>query len=304
MITIRRPVAALLLGGCLILLTALGTVRVGAQTATPVPATSGRASVSYDFKFIRQGQAGIIEIAGADITGALANTVARTYICYPTSTGAACLIAIPMDQAIKDYPITLAVRHKDGASTNWSSTISVATGNFLGETFTLPRNLMYLTNDDVQANEDDRLLNAYSIITQTRYWDGQFTPPVNSGLSSPFGTVRSYTGSTAVRRHTGQDLRATIGTPVLASANGRVVLARLMDIHGNNVVIDHGWGIYSEYAHMSEMFVVPGQYVLQGDVIGLSGNTGRSTGPHVHWEIAVDDIWVNPLEFAKLKLPQ
>jgi murein DD-endopeptidase MepM/ murein hydrolase activator NlpD len=77
-----------------------------------------------------------------------------------------------------------------------------------------------------------------------------------------------------------------------------------MDIHGNNVIIDHGWGIYSEYAHLSQRYVVPGQFVLQGDVIGLSGNTGRSTGPHIHWEIAVGGTWVSPVEFYKTKLPQ
>lgn len=276
-----------------------------ALTATAFGATRAaqEISVRFDFQFIRQGQAGLVLVNGGDLAAATATAFERNYPCFPTSDGAACLIAVPMDRPIKDYPLSITATKKDGKTVPWNSTFSVQSGQFVAETFVLPSNLFYLLRDDVQANEDDRLLSTYSIVTPTRYWEGAFTPPVNSGLVSPFGAVRTYNGG-QVRRHTGQDLRASMGTPVLASANGRVVLSRPMDIHGNNIVIDHGWGIYTEYAHLSERYVVPGQFVLQGDVIGLSGNTGRSTGPHVHWEVAVGGVWVNPIAFSQLKLPQ
>ncbi len=288
----------------LVILLSVGLLSASFVTMRAAAQTAQAPSVRYDFQFIRQGQMGLVEIDGANLTGATAVAMGHTYVCYPTSTGAACPIAVPMAQAIKDTPLSITINHADGTTTPWSSSFAVASGQFIATNFVLPGNLMYLTRDDIQINEDDRLLSAYSIITPTRYWDGGFTPPVKGGLIAPFGEVRSYTGSLAIRRHTGQDLQASMGTPVLASANGRVVLSRLMDIHGNNIIIDHGWGIYSEYAHLSQRYVVPGQFVLQGDVIGLSGNTGRSTGPHVHWEISVDDVWVNPIEFAKIKLPQ
>jgi murein DD-endopeptidase MepM/ murein hydrolase activator NlpD len=186
-----------------------------------------------------------------------------------------------------------------------SGQIKVTVGGFASELFTLPGNLNYLLRDDIQANEDDRLKTAYSILTPKRYWEGQFAPPVpNPVIVSGFGVIRTYTNNGAVRRHTGVDLRAGMKTPVLASASGRVALSQPMDIHGNNIVIDHGWGIYSEYAHLSERYVVAGQYVLQGDILGLSGNTGRSTGPHIHWEIAVGGTWVSPVDFYKTRLPQ
>ncbi|MHB8624770.1 MAG: M23 family metallopeptidase [Aggregatilineales bacterium] len=274
-------------------------------TATPTLAITLAAhnvNVQFAFKTIKQGRAGLITIDGANLAAAAANTLGRTYPCFPTHTGFGCLIAVPMDQVVKDYPISLAITAQDDTPITWSSTFSVTSGQFLAQTITLPSNLLYLTHSDVQANEDDRLLTAYSLVTPTRYWEGAFTPPVNSIPISPFGAVRNY-NNIAMLRHTGQDFRASIGTPVLASASGEVVLSRLMDIHGNNIVIDHGWGIYSEYAHLSERYVVPGQFVVQGQIIGLSGNTGRSTGPHVHWEIAVDDVWVDPLDFAQLQLP-
>jgi murein DD-endopeptidase MepM/ murein hydrolase activator NlpD len=257
------------------------------------------------FDYLRQGTAGIITLTGPDIATATATTLGRTYTFFPTSQGFTCLLAVPMEQKIKDYPLVITVNRSDGSTAAWEGTLKVSSGQFIAEDptqFYLPSNKLHLLRDDVQASEDKRLLTTYSIVTPVRYWDGAFMPPVNGALSSPFGSVRVYNGSVQ-RRHTGYDFRAAMGTPVLASANGRVVLSRPLDIHGNNVVIDHGWGVFSEYAHLSAIYVVPGQFVLQGDVIGLSGNTGRSTGPHVHWEIAVNDIWVNPVAFMQLKLP-
>ncbi len=258
-----------------------------------------------DFDYLRQGTAGVITLTGPDIASATAATLGRTFPFFQTSQGFAALLAAPMDQKIKDYPLVITVTRRDGATATWEGTLKVASGQFIREDsdkLYLPPDKLHLLRDDVQESEDKRLLSAFSVVTPVRYWDGAFTQPVNGALGSPFGSFRLYNGSVE-RRHTGYDFRAAVGTPVLAAANGRVVLSSPLDIHGNNVVIDHGWGVFSEYAHLSARYVVPGQFVLQGDVIGLSGNTGRSTGPHVHWEIAVDDIWVNPLAFMQLKLP-
>ena len=80
------------------------------------------------------------------------------------------------------------------------------------------------------------------------------------------------------------------------------MLAEDMEIRGGYVLIDHGWGIYSGYAHLSQKFVVPGQWVRQGDVIGLSGNNGRAAGAHLHWEIAVGGVFVEPDDFVAMGL--
>jgi murein DD-endopeptidase MepM/ murein hydrolase activator NlpD len=258
-----------------------------------------------DFDYLRQGTAGVILLTGPDIAGAVATALGRDYPFFPTSQGYACLLSVPMEQKIKDYPLVVTVTRRDKSTATWQDTLKVASGQFIAEdpaSFFLPANKLNLLRDDVQQSEDRRLLSTYRIVTPVRFWEGAFTMPVNGALSSPFGSVRIYNG-TVNRRHTGYDFRASMGTPVLASANGRVVLSRSLDIHGENVVIDHGWGVFSEYAHLSARYVVPGQFVLQGDVIGLSGNTGRSTGPHVHWEVAVNGTWVNPLSFMQLKLP-
>jgi murein DD-endopeptidase MepM/ murein hydrolase activator NlpD len=276
---------------------------VATVAPTVVPTATNGIDVQFTFKAIQQGRAGLIVVNSTNLAASSVTAFGRVYPCFPTHTGFGCLLAVPMDQAVKTgYPVTVNITTKDGVILPAANTFAVSPGGFLAEPITLPGSLLYMIKPDVQANEDARLLGAYSLITPQRYWEGAFSKPVNSIPTSAFGGIRNYNGI-ATLRHTGQDLQAVVGTPVLASASGRVVLSRLMDIHGNNIVIDHGWGIYSEYAHLSERYVVPGQFVLQGQIIGLSGNTGRSTGPHLHWEIAINGIWVNPLDFMQMTLP-
>ena len=90
---------------------------------------------------------------------------------------------------------------------------------------------------------------------------------------------------------------------MLAAADGVVVAAQHLQIRGNTVVIDHGWGLYTAYAHLSEMAHAPGDRVLGGQVIGGIGNTGRSTGPHLHWEVWLHGVNVDPMQWVNEVFP-
>lgn len=284
-----------LLASMLLVITGIGPI-TRANARQPL-------AVTLEFEYLRQGRTGVIRLNGAGIIGGAASTMGRVCPFFPVSQGFACLLAVPMEQRIKDYPLTITATKDDGSTFKWEGTLKVTSGQFIAEPdFNIPSDKFYLLRQDLQANEDKRLETIYSRVTPRQYWEGTFAAPVDGPLTSPFGSVRSYNDG-SVRRHTGYDLRAATGVPVLASSSGRVVLARSLDIHGNIVVIDHGWGVFSSYSHLSEMFVVPGQFVLQGEIIGRSGNTGRSLGPHVHWEIAVDGIVTDPSAFSRLKLP-
>lgn len=259
--------------------------------------------INLEFEYLRQGTAGVISLTGPGISGAVAAAVGRTCPFFPVSAGYACLIVVPMEQKIRDYPLIVTVNRVDGTAAKWEGTLKVASGQFVAEPeFNVPSAKFYLLRKDIELSEQTRLEAIYGIATPDRFWEGQFYQPVDGALTSPYGSVRAYNDG-IVRRHTGYDLRAPMGTPVRASASGRVVYARPLDIHGNIVIIDHGWGVFSSYSHLSEIDVVPGQFVLQGDIIARSGNTGRSLGPHVHWEIAVGGTVVDPGAFARLKLP-
>ena len=261
--------------------------------------------INPQFDYIRQGSVGIVTMTGPDMASAVLGIFGRTYPFFPSSKGLVCLLSVALDQKIQDYPIQVTVMRKDGTTAAWQGTVKVASGEFAADNpFTLPANKLNLIRDDIEQNEDSLLLSIYKVVTPIRYWEGVFIPPVKTPFPSSFGSFRTYNGNLdKVYRHTGSDLRAAVGTPVLASASGRVVLSRPLDIHGNSVILDHGWGIFTEYSHPSARYVVPGQFVLQGEVIGLSGDTGRSLGPHIHWEVAVNGNWVNPLTFKNMKIP-
>jgi murein DD-endopeptidase MepM/ murein hydrolase activator NlpD len=259
--------------------------------------------ITKEFVTIDQGSVGIIKVTGGDLAGGVAVVFERQYPFFATSQGVAALISVDMLQRIKDYPIAVTLYRSDGSSLGWEDVVTVSGGGFIAESnFVLPTDRMNLLNPEVQANEDLRLRTVFGLVTPQRFWDGPVSLPLNGRLGSPFGSLRTYTDGQQ-RRHTGVDLSTGAGVPIAASANGRVVFARQLDIHGNHVVVDHGWGVFSAYSHLSALYVVPGQMVLQGDILGLTGNTGRSTGPHLHWEIAVNGIWVDPIRFVQIKLP-
>ncbi|MCA9928773.1 MAG: M23 family metallopeptidase, partial [Anaerolineales bacterium] len=108
-----------------------------------------------------------------------------------------------------------------------------------------------------------------------------------------YGDGRSYNGGPIEIYHSGVDFSGTIGTPILAPANGIVVYTGFLDLHGNTVVINHGVGVVSAYFHLSEFLVNEGDEVKAGTPIGAGGSTGLSTGPHLHWELRIMDVSVN-----------
>ena len=196
----------------------------------------------------------------------------------------------------------LWIQYGDGSSERVDQAVEVGSGGFGSSEVPLPASLTPLMDLDVENAEMDRLFDVMDRFTPARYWEGQgFVLPGDAVQIGWFGTWRLYNG-TYWRRHTGLDMRMAIGTPVAAAASGRVMLAEEMAIRGGYILIDHGWGVYSGYAHLSEKLVVPGQWVQQGDVIGLSGLNGRSAGAHLHWEMAVGGTWVDPLDFVALGL--
>ena len=120
--------------------------------------------------------------------------------------------------------------------------------------------------------------------------------PVDGWLTSRFGYRTSpFTGRKEF--HSGLDISNKSGTKIIATANGRVSYAARKMYIGNLVVIDHGYGRVTRYGHLKKILVKPGQTVKRGDVIGLLGNTGRSTGPHVHYEVQINGTPVNPLKY-------
>jgi len=132
-------------------------------------------------------------------------------------------------------------------------------------------------------------------------WSGDFRAPVHAAPTDSFGTRRTFNGQLA-SVHKGMDFRAPTGTVVRAGNSGVVVLARPLYYEGNCVVIDHGLGLYTISMHLSRIDVREGQHVSLGERIGLSGATGRVTGPHLHWAVRWQNAYLDPAKLLQMDL--
>lgn len=195
------------------------------------------------------------------------------------------------------YELTLTATSDRGATTVTVG-VKVEEGEYGYERIDLPPSRASLLSAEVIAAERERLQPLRERFTPQRYWNGPFRPPVEAAISSVFGTRRSYNGGPFNSYHEGVDFNIGAGAAVYAPADGVVVLAEPLAVRGNAVVIDHGWGILTGYWHLSRIEVTVGQEVHAGDVIGRVGNTGLSTGAHLHWDFWVGGINVNGLSWT------
>lgn len=138
----------------------------------------------------------------------------------------------------------------------------------------------------------------YATYTDKALFEGKFILPLQSVITSAYGTARVFNGS-LMSYHSGTDFRAAVGTPVVAANDGIVRIAKDRYYAGGSVVIDHGYKIFSQYYHLSQVKVKVGQKVKKGEVIALSGDTGRVTGAHLHFGIFAGGTQVDPLDFIE-----
>jgi murein DD-endopeptidase MepM/ murein hydrolase activator NlpD len=152
---------------------------------------------------------------------------------------------------------------------------------------------------------EDQALAELQVINPVRQWTGIFNYPVDEPCpSSRFGNRRSYNSGQYFYYHTGLDFTVCAqNLNIYAAAPGKVIFSGPLEIKGNFTVIDHGWGVYTGYAHQSEQFVKAGDRVEARQLIGIIGNTGRSVGPHLHWEVWVNGIQVDPLDWVSRTYP-
>jgi murein DD-endopeptidase MepM/ murein hydrolase activator NlpD len=160
----------------------------------------------------------------------------------------------------------------------------------------IPLNAAGLAALEGKMNRLEKDLSAHDAVLRER----GFTPsiwPVDGKLESGFGGRRNPFGGTSYELHTGQDIVVAWGTAVVSGAKGTVTFVGWQNGYGKLVVIDHGGGLTTRYGHLSEADVAQGQEVARGEFIGRVGSTGRSTGPHLHYEVRINDNPVDPLQY-------
>ncbi|MBN1440983.1 MAG: peptidoglycan DD-metalloendopeptidase family protein [Anaerolineales bacterium] len=199
------------------------------------------------------------------------------------------------------YPFTLTVALADGRTAAFQQDVLVISGNYPTEPDLKvpPETLDPATID----SESEQVRSMVAPFTQERYWDDLFLAPANKGITSLYGNRRSYNNGAYYYFHTGVDYAALEKDPFYAPAAGRVIFTGPLTICGNTTILDHGWGVYSRFCHQQTIKVQVGEMVQPGQEIGLIGHTGRAAGPHLHWEIWVGGIQVNPLTWTKVTFP-
>ena len=212
-------------------------------------------------------------------------------------------VGMPLDDPAKDMPLVVTGTDTAGNRTVQQGTVHLALNEYTRDKVDVSAALAPLLAPQVRTDEDDHLAPAYANVTQPKLWDGPFRMPVQGEIVTLFGEIRSYNGGPYEGHHSGIDIAVPMGRPVLAPARARVAAIDKVKLRGNVVILDHGLGVFTTYGHLSEIDVQVGQEIAAGEAFAKVGTTGLSEGPHLHWELWIRGMNVDPLEWTKRSIP-
>jgi murein DD-endopeptidase MepM/ murein hydrolase activator NlpD len=215
------------------------------------------------------------------------------------------LAGVPLEANPGDYGLDVVAKLAGGRVAHSVRQVTIAAGDFKTGDVEVPEN--YVNPNDAEQKQiaQDELLKkrAYAHATPHPLWSGDFIKPVNAASTPSFGESRIL-NEERTSLHTGTDFPVPEGTPVLLSNSGTVVLVRDLFYEGNTVIVDHGLGLYTVYLHMSRIDVHERDKLDKRAKIGLSGASGRVTGPHLHMGVRWNGAWLDPVQLLSLTLPK
>lgn len=202
------------------------------------------------------------------------------------------------------YALTLTGETASGKPVSWQKSVIVRKGKYRQIAVSVPKQFTEPDPEQLKEIKEEQTLKheTFAHSGPEQEWMGNFLPPVAAQISGVFGTARVFNGETQ-SVHQGLDFAVPTGTHVDALNRGTVILARPLFFEGGCVVIDHGQGLMTIYMHLSKIEVKEGEEVSRKQEIGLSGGTGRATGPHLHIAVRWQGIYLDPATLLKLKLP-
>jgi len=213
------------------------------------------------------------------------------------------LIGVDLDVKPGEYKVDLSFKFNDGHVEKRDQAIAVQPTEYPTTQLTVEDKYVELNPKDLaRANREAKEINTiYASTLNEMLWTAPFTVPIPGETSGRnFGHRRVFNGEPRAP-HNGADLRAPTGTPIHSSNRGRVVLAKNLFFTGNTVIVDHGLGVILLYAHLSRIDVKVDEMVDKGQLLGLSGATGRVTGPHLHWGLRIQGARVDPFALVQMK---
>jgi len=209
------------------------------------------------------------------------------------------LAGVDLEAGAGSYVIRGSADLGTGVSQPFEEWIKIVPKNFPVQRIRVEEKYVTLNPEDsARSQEENKRLNAiWKRVSGRRLWQGPFIKPVASDLSSGFGR-RRIVNNKPRSPHSGVDLKAETGAPILAANSGEVVLADDLFFSGKTVILDHGLGLYTFYGHCSKLEVHQGEIVQKGRVIAEVGSTGRVTGPHLHWACRINGARVDPMQLT------
>lgn len=266
-----------------------------------LPALGAELRLRVEPERVRQGGVAAVRVEGANQAESLRVRLGGREIPLQRLPGAAAAvgwIGIDLEEAPGRRELSLP-GGPDGVG------LTVLDGRFPVQRLTLPRGFVDLDPATAEraARERELLDRLWERVTPERAWRGPFRFPLEGGTPPHgFGLRRVINGQPR-SPHTGVDFAAVAGAAVLASNAGRVALSEEHFFGGQSVILDHGLGLYTMYFHLQERLVRPGQEVAAGEPIGRVGQTGRATGPHLHWGARLGGARIDPAELLRVQEP-
>lgn len=270
----------------------VATPRFPEITATPMP--------------VLQGQTVVIEVRGRGDMEVAGQFLGAALSFIPDNGWYWALCGVDALTAPGSYALTLTIAESDtGDRLTMRQAVTVSAGSFGRTNIAVPADRQRLLDPTLSETERKKVNRVFAGLSGAKQWQGAFGLPLTGEpvVTAGFGQRRSYDGGPVSSYHSGQDLDAETGTPVFAPAAGTIVMAEPLQVRGNVVIVDHGFGVFTGFWHLSQIDVKAGQQVSRGDVVGLVGNTGLSTGSHLHWEMRIRGVPVDPLQWTRQAFP-
>jgi murein DD-endopeptidase MepM/ murein hydrolase activator NlpD len=262
-------------------------------------------ALELDYRALEPGEVVlVIQKEKPGVTGMTVHFLDKTFSAVRGGDGAGLFALVGLDVEVKpgSYPFNIELDKANGEKEDLQREILILPKKFQQRKFRVKaESLNPPPQLQARIKRESELMQAiYKQITPEWLAEGEFIIPFEAKAWPNFGQRRIY-NNVPLSIHSGVDLLAPWGSPIRASNSGRIVLARDLVLPGRSVIIDHGMGLYTFYCHLSRINVKEGAMVKKGDIVAKSGNTGRSTGPHLHWAVKLQETRVDP--FSLLGLP-
>ncbi len=255
-----------------------------------------------DPKIAWQGKVLTVKVLSAEgIAEVKASFLGQDFKCYRSGDDFQGVVGVPINQKTGYYNLKLIVTREDGNVEEITKKMKVWATRFPYSRFWLKPSKKKLMTRKLINKEWAQIEKTLIVENSVQRWEGRFSRPVEGRVSQGFGHRQIINGKNS-GNHRGVDIAVFNGTEIKAPNRGKVVFKERLKAFGGTLILDHGQGIHTLYFHMSKVIPEVGEEIEKGELIGLSGNSGISSGPHLHWGMSVHNLRIDPMQWVKYEI--